>query len=107
MAPLTVGLKQFSESMKSETEFYLESVMQAVNSAPDGEWIAASEEQVWNFVTVSSSRRCINGSMRRNPLFPPPTDTIVDPLNEQREANKGHQATHVLTFNERIEPKWR
>ena len=38
--------------MKSETDSYLESVMQAVNSAPDGKWIAASEEQVRNFVNV-------------------------------------------------------
>ena len=43
-----VDPKQFAESMKSETDSYLESVMQAVNSAPDGEWIAANEEQVWN-----------------------------------------------------------
>ena len=44
-----VDPRQLSESMASGTEFYLESVMQAVNSGPDGEWIAASEEQVRNF----------------------------------------------------------
>ena len=35
--------------MKAQTDSYLESVMQAVNSAPDGEWIAASEQQARNF----------------------------------------------------------
>ena len=44
-----VDPKQFSESMKAQTDSYLESVVQAVNSAPDREWIAASEEQVRTF----------------------------------------------------------
>lgn len=34
------------EVMKEETEAYLRSVMEAVNAAPDGKWIAGSEEQV-------------------------------------------------------------
>ena len=41
-----VSPKQFSEGLRSELESFLESVMQAVNEAPDGEWIAGSEEQV-------------------------------------------------------------
>ncbi len=38
--------KQFSEALRVEMEMFLESVMQAVNEAPDGEWISGSEEQV-------------------------------------------------------------
>ena len=34
------------EKMKVEMEAYLKGVMEAVNNAPDGEWIAGSEEQV-------------------------------------------------------------
>jgi hypothetical protein len=34
--------------MEREMQQYLQSVMQAVNEAPDGEWIAGSEEQVRN-----------------------------------------------------------
>jgi hypothetical protein len=34
------------EKMKVEMEAYLNGVMEAVNNAPDGEWIAGSEEQV-------------------------------------------------------------
>lgn len=36
----------FAESMKLEAEQLLKDVMEAVNHAPDGEWIEASEEQV-------------------------------------------------------------
>ena len=38
--------EQFVESMKKEIEEYLKEVMEAVNEAPDGEWIAGSEERV-------------------------------------------------------------
>ncbi len=41
-----VSPKQFSEGLRSELETFLESVMKSVNAAPDGEWIAGSEEQV-------------------------------------------------------------
>jgi hypothetical protein len=37
---------QFAESMKLEAEQLLKEVMEAVNQAPDGDWIAGSEEQV-------------------------------------------------------------
>ena len=33
-------------AMEQEMQRYLQSVMQAVNDAPDGAWIAGSEEQV-------------------------------------------------------------
>ena len=39
-----VAPKPFSENVKSQTNSYLESVTQAVNSVPGGEQIAASEE---------------------------------------------------------------
>ena len=48
-ATLKVDPKQFSVSMKSEKDSYLEPVMQAVISARGGEWIASSEKQVRNF----------------------------------------------------------
>lgn len=38
--------KQFVEALRSEMETFLDSVMEAVNEAPDGEWIAGSEERV-------------------------------------------------------------
>ena len=41
-----VSLQQFSESLRSEMETFLESVMESVNAAPDGAWISGSEEQV-------------------------------------------------------------
>jgi hypothetical protein len=37
---------KFAESMRQETEQFLQDVMEAVNRAPDGEWISGSEEQV-------------------------------------------------------------
>ena len=36
----------FAESMKLEAEQLLKDVMEAVNQAPDGNWIEGSEEQV-------------------------------------------------------------
>jgi hypothetical protein len=38
--------QQFAESMKQELEEFAKQVMEAVNDAPDGQWIAGSEEQV-------------------------------------------------------------
>jgi len=41
-----VSPQQFAESMKGEFEEFAKQVMEAVNDAPDGKWIAGSEEQV-------------------------------------------------------------
>ncbi len=41
-----VSAGQFAESMKQEFEVFANEVMEAVNDAPDGQWIAGSEEQV-------------------------------------------------------------
>ena len=41
-----VSPQEFVDSLKDQTEAYLKSVMEAVNRAPDGQWIAGSEEQV-------------------------------------------------------------
>jgi hypothetical protein len=41
-----VPREEYLAQMKAEMETYLASVMNAVNQAPDGEWIAGSEEQV-------------------------------------------------------------
>ena len=38
--------KKFVETMKDEIEQYAKDVMEAVNKAPDGAWIAGSEERV-------------------------------------------------------------
>jgi hypothetical protein len=47
--------QEFADSMKQDMEQYLKEVMEAVNNAADGEWIAGSEEQV----------RDITGAMRQ------------------------------------------
>ena len=41
-----VSSQQFADSMKQEFEEFAKQVMEAVNDAPDGAWIAGSEEQV-------------------------------------------------------------
>ena len=46
-----VSPQQFAESMKQEFEEFAEQVMEAVNDAPDGQWIAGSEEQVRDLCT--------------------------------------------------------
>ena len=41
-----VSPEQFADSMKQEFENFAKEVMEAVNDASDGQWIAGSEEQV-------------------------------------------------------------
>ena len=41
-----VAPEELAAAMQQEMQQYLQSVMQAVNSAPDGAWIAGSEEAV-------------------------------------------------------------
>lgn len=41
-----VSSEDFVQGMKGAMEKYLQSVMEAVNQAPDGSWVAGSEEQV-------------------------------------------------------------
>ena len=43
-----VAPEKLASAMEQEMQQYLQSVMQAVNDAPDGAWIAGSEEQVRN-----------------------------------------------------------
>jgi len=46
MTACQVTPDKFVESMQPEMQQYLQSVMKAVNNAPDGDWIGGSEEQV-------------------------------------------------------------
>jgi hypothetical protein len=48
--------EQFAASMREEVEQYLEQVMEAVNQAPDGAWIAGSEEKVRDIVAAMRQR---------------------------------------------------
>ncbi len=48
--------QQFAESMKQEFEEFAKQVMDAVNDAPDGQWIAGSEEQVRNLCAKMRQR---------------------------------------------------
>jgi len=41
-----VAPEKFVEAMRDEIEQYAKDVMEAVNNAPDGQWIAGSEERV-------------------------------------------------------------
>jgi hypothetical protein len=41
-----VSREEYAKRMQAEMEGYLASVIDAVNEAPDGAWIAGSEEQV-------------------------------------------------------------
>jgi hypothetical protein len=41
-----VSREEYAKQLKAEMEGYLASVIDAVNEAPDGAWIAGSEEQV-------------------------------------------------------------
>ena len=46
MSAPKVAPESLVSAMQEETQRYLQSVMEAVNQAPDGEWLSGSEEQV-------------------------------------------------------------
>jgi hypothetical protein len=48
--------EEFVESMREEVDQYLKQVMEAVNQAPDGAWIAGSEEQVRDIAAAMRQR---------------------------------------------------
>jgi hypothetical protein len=83
---------QFAESMKLEAEQLLKDVMEAVNRAPDGDWIAGSEEQVRDLMGEFRKRVYGEALQRRidaaEAAFPPSADDIGRPRHgqEPREA---------------------
>jgi len=48
MSAPEVAPEAFVDAMREKAEEYLRQVMASVNAAPDGDWIAGSEEQVRN-----------------------------------------------------------
>ncbi len=76
--------QEFADSMKQEVEEYLKQVMEAVNGAADGEWIAGSEEQVRD-LSAEMRRRVFEAAVQRRTdaaeaAFPP-FRTIRPPAN--------------------------
>jgi hypothetical protein len=67
--------QEFADSMKEEVEEYLKKVMEAVNSAADGAWIAGSEEQVRD-LSAEMRRRVFEAAVQKRTdaaeaAFPP------------------------------------
>ena len=65
----------FVESMRDEVEEYLKQIMEAVNDAPDGNWIAGSEEQVRD-ISAKIRQRCFEQAIQKRvdaaeAAFPP------------------------------------
>jgi hypothetical protein len=70
-----VAPQEFADSMKKEMEQYVKEVMEAVNNAADGEWIAGSEEQVRD-LSAEMRRRIFEAAVQRRvnaaeAAFPP------------------------------------
>ena len=70
-----VSPQQFAESMKQEFEEFAAKVMEAVNDAPDGQWIAGSEEQVRD-LSAEMRRRIFERALQKRldaaeAAFPP------------------------------------
>jgi hypothetical protein len=67
--------QEFAESMKQEFEEFAKEVMEAVNDAPDGQWIAGSEEQVRD-LSAEMRRRVFEAAVQKRvdaaeAAFPP------------------------------------
>jgi len=72
-----VSPEQFAQSMRAEMEKVAKQVMEAVNEAPDGEWIAGSEENVRD-ITAELRRRLFEQAVQQRvdaaeAAFPPST----------------------------------
>ena len=70
-----VSPESFAESMHDEIEKYLKQIMEAVNDAPDGNWIAGSEEQVRD-ISAKLRQRCFEQAIQKRAdaaeaAFPP------------------------------------
>ena len=70
-----VSPPQFAESMRQEFEEFAKEVMEAVNDAPDGQWIAGSEEQVRD-LSAEMRRRVFEAAVQKRvdaaeAAFPP------------------------------------
>jgi hypothetical protein len=72
-----VAPEKLATAMEQELQQYLQSVMQAVNDAPDGAWIAGSEESVRN-LNAAFRRRIFERAVQMRvdaaeAAFPPST----------------------------------
>jgi hypothetical protein len=70
-----VSSQEFADSMKQEFEEFAKRVMDAVNDAPDGQWIAGSEEQVRD-LSAEMRRRVFEAAVQKRvdaaeAAFPP------------------------------------
>ena len=67
--------EQFVESMREEVDDFLKQIMEAVNEAPDGQWISGSEEQVRDLTGAMRQRIFERAVQRRvdaaEAAFPP------------------------------------
>ena len=82
-----VASEKFVETMKDEIEQYTRNVMEAVNKAPDGEWIAGSEEQVRD-LSAEMRRRVFEAAVQKRvdaaeAAFPPSA-----PSNDRQAAGE-------------------
>jgi hypothetical protein len=72
-----VSPQQFADSMKRDFEEFAKQVMDAVNDAPDGQWIAGSEEQVRDLCAAMRQRVFERAVQKRvdaaEAAFPPST----------------------------------
>ena len=72
--------EQLVESMKEDMERYAKEVMEAVNQAPDGEWIAGSEERVRD-LSAEMRRLVFERAVQRGGSRFSPLRTIRQPEN--------------------------
>ena len=70
-----VSPEAFVESMREEVDQYVKQMMEAVNNAPDGDWIGGSEEQVRD-IAGKMRQRCFEQAVQKRvdaaeAAFPP------------------------------------
>jgi hypothetical protein len=88
-----VPAQQFVQSLKEQTDAYLKSVINAVNLAPDGQWIAGSEEQV----------RDLSEEFRRH-VFQQAVQQRIDAAEAAfpPSAGNGHRSGHATACDQTL-----
>lgn len=73
--------EEFVASMREEVDQYLQEIMEAVNQAPDGEWISGSEEKVRDIAAAMRQRVYEQAVQKRvdaaDAAFPPSAPSDV------------------------------
>ncbi len=96
MATPHVAPEKLMASLQPEVQQYLQSVMQAVNNAPDGDWLAGSEEQVRNLSAEFRVTRGVREMACRENQSAPSFDKGAENLTRTAQIQRSGEQLRLL-----------